>query len=912
MDEMNSGEDLTEHRWADRKLEAILRTARDGFWIIDDRGRILDANESLARMLGYSADELLSMAVSDLEAVETAAEVSQHIARIQERGHERFESQLRRKDGQIIDIEASVTCFDADGRQLFTFIHDITERKRSERALQKLAFDLGERVKELNCLHGISDLVEIPGISFEEIIAGTVDLIPPAWQYPEITCARITLEGQEFHTENYAPSPWQQTADILARGEQIGVVEVGYLEERPKSDEGPFLKEERALLDTIAKRMGEISERMQGQRQIGQQHQFLQNILDSLPHPFYVINTQDLTIELANAAAEADGQQGTLTCFALAHGRDLPCDQENYACPLQEVMSTKGPVVVEHVHTHGDGTRRDVEVHGYPVLDPAGNVVEMIEYAIDITERKRAEQALRESEARWRSLTQTSPDHVLTLDTDLKIQFANFPSPGLTVEELIGMPLYTLVDQERQAEIKTILEGAVETGTPTRYETVYHAPDGEDIFYESHVAARKLPGSDKVIGLTVSARDITVRKRAEAALSRARDELEQRVEERTAELQSLNISLRGEIAVRQRAEEELRASEERFRQLAENTEDIIWLMEPDSGRLLYVSPAYERVLCWPDREAPEGIGQLWSNMHPDDLDLIPRDHVETWIGKEIGFRIILPGDKVRWIRARVFPVYDENGQIYRVVGIASDITEQKQANAALIEAERLAIAGRMAASLAHEINNPLQAAIGCLDLSLEQLEQGKEPQQHLQVTAQALDRASRVVAQLHALHYPADIERREAVDLNNLLENMLVLIQKRCQDQQVEVYWQAAPGLPQVPLMPDAIQQVFLNLLLNALDAMPQGGQLWVSTGQLEEPTRILVQIRDSGTGISPDGLERIFEPFHSSKPDSLGLGLFISHSIVQDHGGQIEVQSREGEGTTFSIWLPLPGPGTD
>ena len=122
---------------------------------------------------------------------------------------------------------------------------DITERKQAERAVEELAYDLGERVKELNCLHGISDLVEIPGISLEEILQGTVDLIPPAWQYPEVTCARITLEGQEFSTENFCHSPWQQTAGILARGEQIGTVQVGYLQERPASDEGPFLKEER-------------------------------------------------------------------------------------------------------------------------------------------------------------------------------------------------------------------------------------------------------------------------------------------------------------------------------------------------------------------------------------------------------------------------------------------------------------------------------------------------------------------------------------------------------------------------------------------------------------------------------------------------------------------------------------------
>jgi PAS domain S-box-containing protein len=778
----------------------------------------------------------------------------------------------------------------------------------------------------------------------------------------------------------------------------------------------------------------DITERTRARQQVMQQHQFLQNVLDSLPHPFLVINAQDRTVDLANSAADTGRVQGGLTCFSLAHGRDQPCDVEEDACPLHEVLRSKRPVILEHVHLDKDGGRQDVEVHGYPISDAEGNVVQMIEYTLDITERKQAEQALRESEARWRSLTETSPDHILMLDTDLKIRFANFAAPGLTVDQLIGTPLYTLVDESVQSEIRAILENTVQTGVPTRYETVYHPPEGGDIYYESRVAPRRLSGGGKVAGLTVSARDITERKQAEqalrdseerlrallemlpvgvsvlddsrrirfanpalarilrlsqeqlrsgqyegrtylqadgtemppgefpsyrafhehqivrdveicvvledgeqiwtsvsavplhtaewrvivttvditdrkqaeAALSQARDELELRVEERTAELKDLNRSLRAEIAERQRAEEELRASEERFRQLAENTEHIIVLAEPDSGRLLYVSPAYEKLLGRPGSKVPERIEQLWTDVHPNDLPLIPHDGVEGWLGREIEFRVSTPGNEWRWIRARAFPVRDEKGQSYRIVGIADDITEEKQALATLIEAEQLAIAGRMAASLAHEINNPLQAAIGCLDLSMEQLDQGKDPRQHLQVTADALDRASRVVAQLRALHYPTDVEGKKALHLNEVLEKLLVLVQKRCIDQHVEVDWQAAQGLPPMLLMHDAIQQVFLNLLLNALDAMPEGGRLQISTGHSEEPIGVLIRFSDSGYGISAAALERVFEPFYSTKPNSLGLGLFISHSIVQEHGGRIEVQSQEDGGTTFSVWLPI------
>jgi PAS domain S-box-containing protein len=145
------------------------------------------------------------------------------------------------------------------------------------------------------------------------------------------------------------------------------------------------------------------------------------------------------------------------------------------------------------------------------------------ELEAEISERQRAEEALRESEARWRSLAESSPDHILTLDTELNIQFANYASPRLTVEELIGTPLYTYVEEGRQAEIKAILEGVLETREPARYETEY-AVDGGIIYYESYVMPRILTG--EVVGLTLSARDITERKQAEKALRRRTTQLE--------------------------------------------------------------------------------------------------------------------------------------------------------------------------------------------------------------------------------------------------------------------------------------------------------------------------------------------------------------------------------------------------
>jgi diguanylate cyclase (GGDEF)-like protein len=130
---------------------------------------------------------------------------------------------------------------------------EIEERRRAEEALSK-------RVKELNCLYGISELVEKPGISLEEILQRIVDLIPTAWQYPEITCVRAIVDGHEFRTENFREIIWKQTSDIIVQGGRIGTLEVSYLEEKQESDEGPFQKEERKLINAIAERMGKIVE----------------------------------------------------------------------------------------------------------------------------------------------------------------------------------------------------------------------------------------------------------------------------------------------------------------------------------------------------------------------------------------------------------------------------------------------------------------------------------------------------------------------------------------------------------------------------------------------------------------------------------------------------------------------------
>ncbi|PYS83057.1 MAG: hypothetical protein DMF67_10395 [Acidobacteria bacterium] len=258
-------------------------------------------------------------------------------------------------------------------------------------------------------------------------------------------------------------------------------------------------------------------------------------------------------------------------------------------------------------------------------------------------------------------------------------------------------------------------------------------------------------------------------------------------------------------------------------------------------------------------------------------------------------------------------VLDATGQVTAVVSVLHDLSEireleRRRVEQQLFESEKLAAVGRLAASIAHEVNNPLEA----IKNSLYLLSTGKKIEQNqrfLDVARKETERVSHIIRQM--LGFARRTGEVEWVSANQLIEETLILVEKKMRQARVEVVAEFDPGLPRVRARADQLRQVFLNLILNAQQAMERGGRIGIRTSRHEaalQPT-VSIEISDTGRGISEADLARIFEPFFSTRTKGTGLGLWVTQDIVRHHGGRIEVTSAEGEGTTFQIILPVDSP---
>ncbi|MDV2482531.1 PAS domain S-box protein [Methanoculleus sp. Wushi-C6] len=256
-----------ERRAGEVTARALLDAPEELIVLLDPEGRLIDANETSIRRFGLSRESLIGTSLSDLFPPDVAGMYAARLHEVAVSGKPaRFEDMW---EGRLYDtVLYPVRGADGTVTRIAVTSRDITDRRRVEDALRSLTHDLNERVKELSCLYGISRIVERPGISLDEIFREAALVLPSGWQYPEDAAARITIRGRGFETEGFRETPWRQASPVVVHGEMVGAVEVCYIREMPEADEGPFLREERALVDTVAGRLGRTIELFQAREHL--------------------------------------------------------------------------------------------------------------------------------------------------------------------------------------------------------------------------------------------------------------------------------------------------------------------------------------------------------------------------------------------------------------------------------------------------------------------------------------------------------------------------------------------------------------------------------------------------------------------------------------------------------------------
>ncbi len=465
---------------------------------------------------------------------------------------------------------------------------------------------------------------------------------------------------------------------------------------------------------------------------------------------------------------------------------------------------------------------------------------------------------------------------------------------GYSSDEMVGTSIMRLIPADRQDEENHIL-GKIKRGENVEhFETQRQTKDGR-LIHVSVTASPIRDASGKVMGVSKVARDITQRKQAESARL---------------------------------------ASETRFKELAENINEVFWMTDPTGHEMLYVSPVFERIwgrTCESLYAAP----QSWQDaIHPEDRSRV----LQTWLAAaqsenrepvppaasarkpdyEEEYRIVRPDKSVRWINDRGFIIRNQTGQMQRIVGVARDITETRKMEEQFRQSQKMDSIGQLAGGVAHDFNNILaviqmQSDLlkGSGGLSAEQSGFAEE----ISITVQ---RAAALTRQL-LLFSRREVFHPRDVDLNESVTNTTKML-KRILGENVQMQIKLSSQPMFINADAGMMDQILLNLAVNARDAMPNGGQLVIETSGVEfddfavsqSPQARLgsfvrLSISDSGCGIPPEILPKIFEPFFTTKDvgKGTGLGLATVFGIVQQHQGWINVYSEVNHGTTFRVYLP-------
>ncbi len=896
---------------------------------------------------------------------------------------------------------------------------DISPARQVEAALEEKNRQLGERVKELNCLYFLSSLFADGSIPEQDLLQRAVEAIPPSWQYPDITCARLIWNGQEFATGNFQETRWKLTSDIYVHRKKLGRLEVCYQEDRPAQYEGPFLREERSLIETIAKSLSQYLEARHIERIKRQSEEFSRVIIDSSPLPVISLDLSG-NVLIWNAAAERE--LGWTADEVI--GKPLPIvpedKKEEFAVLRQRLVEEGGFTGLEVVRQRKDRQFIDVSLSTAAIYDQEGHVVGIMAFLEDITERKRAERTLKETKENLQVTLNSIGDGVIATDMKGRITRMNPVAEQLTgwsLKDAVNQPLEQVFyiinaqsgERAENPAAKVLSTGRVvglanhtklisrdtkeyqiaDSGSPIRdnegniigvvlvfrdvtreyrmrqsleesevrfRSIVEGAPDPifiqtERKFVYLNPAACDLFGIDsahELIGTPVMDRfhpdfHHAVQERIRQ-LNEGRKPVHELMEQKYlqkdgnevwVETSGDPIEYKGkkgalvfarDITQRKEAERALRESEERYRDLFNSIRDAILVSDADRN-IIDCNTAFTELFGYSLQELR---GRKTSAVYNDlseykEMGLELTDNVKNpqfiyTINYKTKGGQVFPGE------TNIFYLKKNSGEITGFIGLIRDVSEREEAQAErdrlemqLRQAQKMEAIGRLAGGVAHDFNNLLTTISGNAQIGLMDLEKGQELHEIMREIKEAGERAGNLTRQLLAFSR-RQILQPEILDLNDVildLERML----RRLIGEDISLVVQTAADLGLVEADQGQMEQVIMNLAINARDAMPEGGKLTIEVtnvdldenyskghGHLVTPgPYVMLAISDTGMGMDPEMLGQVFDPFFTTKAKDKGTGLGLStvYGIVKQSRGNIWVYSEPGKGTTFKIYLP-------
>ena len=592
-----------------------------------------------------------------------------------------------------------------------------------------------------------------------------------------------------------------------------------------------------------------------------------------------------------------------------------PDDREPTRQLWTESVAGRQPYDVEYRVRRSDGTYCWFKTRGTPIRDSDGTIVEWFGTCTDITDRKRAEQTLKEQEMELRQARDLLEIKVMERTKELRRNEAYLAeaqklsktgSFGWNIsageiywtEEAFRIfeygretkPSIELILERTHPEDRVRLREAIDrVSQNTKDFDVEHRllmPDGsvKHVHVVGHLLETGQPGKTELVGAIT---DITERKRAEASLRQTEAYLEE----------GQKLSHTGSWAWNVARRENVHWSRENYR---------LFGLDPDSDSSAYQT-AFQRI-------------------HPEDQAIF-NEGLERAIREgsdfEIDFRVVLQDGSSRYIRSIGHPVFSASGELVEFVGTGIDMTERRQAEkererlrqvqADLAHISRATTMGELTASLAHEINQPITAAATdartCLRwLAREQPDIG-EARESAARMVNAVTRAADIVSRLRQL-FKKGAPQTNLLDVSEVIQEMVVLLRSEASRHSVSILTELAEDLPRVVADRVQLQQVLMNLMLNGIEAMQdtKSERQLTIRALVAEPGQVLISVADTGVGVTPEQADQIFNAFFTTKAQGTGMGLSISRSIVESHGGRLWATANSGRGATFSFTLPSAG----